>query len=560
MKRNISVFLGLFGVSVFYYWGLWKTYFVQDEWNGFGVVINMAHQPFSSWFNISTSLHFFPLNIFSWLSMYRIFGYNSFYYGWASLLLHVVAAFLVYVLARKLSKSTWIGLLTSLLFLTNSKARAAVTYLGVFLNTLPFFIFVILFFIYLATLIKKTKYGFKEAFVLFFLFLCAVLFREEAVILMLLMPIFLLIYRRQALSVKNLRFFITFYVASVCFLVYRIAIQLTGKNADSISNESFFKTYIYNAATFPYKLLVQNILDGYFQVQLFLINHPKIPLSLDAALFLLFVFIGGIILFVLVKSKNMTFRRNVYFSLVLILLNGLILATIGRTMIRVEERYLYLSGFAVAFLLSLIVSRIFSLKKNTYVFLPLKIVTAVALIILFVNSYVVIQHEIQTFVKQGEARRKIITQIKKLHPAISKNTIFYVTCRSECARNGEFGLSNNIVLPFSSGPGWILMLQYAKDNETGYAPFFKRYKGHGIVWYWQEQKFKDVPVREFLWDMGSQGYREIGEYGFGYFTDLNLLQQTIQKEKFNKKNVIGLEYDEKTFIIRDVSKSIQEKL
>lgn len=573
MKKNIFIFLVLLALVIFFEWGFWNTYFVQDEWNGFGVVVAMSQKPISSWFNLSTSLHFFPLNIFSWFMMYRAFQYNAQYYALMAIFLQSVASFLVYILTKKLSKNSMVGILTAVLFLTNSRARTAFIHLGVFLNTIPFFIFVISFFFYLTHIVDRVYYGIKDAAILLALFLLAVLYREEGIILIPLLPIYLYIYNKRSLNKKNLKFFITFYGGTVAFFIYRIILQLTTTNADSISSQGYLNTVLYNGLTFPWKLIVQNILDGYYFVQLFLLEHPRyiypvaLPpeiinsLFLDLALFILFVSFVFIFFIINRNNKDRIFWKNTLFSLFFILFSSIALASIGRIMFRVEERYLYLSGFAVLFILASTFAYLFNIKsKSTFLNLGAKALVIALVFFMLTSSYTRIQSDIKAGQAQGKVRKQIISNVVNLYPTIPKKTIFFVKCKNICYRNGEFGLSNNLVLPFSSGPGWILLLQYAKNDEHAYAPFFNRYAGIGVVWYWQEGKFKKVPVKEYLWDMGAQGYRQIGDYGFGYFIDMDLLRKTLVKENLSKNIVIGLEYDEKASIIKDVSETIRKEL
>ncbi|MEK7168854.1 MAG: hypothetical protein AAB778_02475, partial [Patescibacteria group bacterium] len=374
MKKylNLFVFVLLAILVVIFTNGFLNTYFQQDEWNGFGVIITLVHKPIWAWFNLATSLHFFPLNSLTWLMMYRVFEYNAQYYILTAILIHIIASFLVFVLAKKLSASTFVGILTAVLFATNSRARTAFLHLGVFSNTVPFFIFVILFFIYLFNIAKKTIYGFKEAIVLLLLFFSAVFFREEGVILIPLLPAFLYIYNKAALNRKNIKFFVVFYGFSAAFFVYRIFLQFITPHADQISGKSFFLTYLYNALTFPFKLIVQNIADGYYDVMLFVIKHYSIlypfeipfqvvtTILFDLAILLLFIIITFLFFIVTKGIKDKSFWKHIQFFLFFILINAGMLATIGRRMERIEERYLYLSGFAVLFLLSLIAYKIYN--------------------------------------------------------------------------------------------------------------------------------------------------------------------------------------------------------
>ena len=120
VKKWILIFVLLFSLIFWFTGGVLQTFFQQDEWNGFGLVIQLAHGPIASWFNLLGPSHFIPLSQFFWFVLYRLFGFEAQYYALVALVLHAVASLLVYILAGKLTKNLWIGALTAVLFATNA--------------------------------------------------------------------------------------------------------------------------------------------------------------------------------------------------------------------------------------------------------------------------------------------------------------------------------------------------------------------------------------------------------------------------------------------------------
>lgn len=575
MKKNLLIFLLLFGVAYFLTNGFLNTFFQQDEWNGFGLVTYLSHQPIWAWFNMLTGQHLVPFTSSSWLVFYRVFGFEAWYYALTSLLLHTFAAFLVYYFVKSLSKDTVVSLLTALLFITNSRASLAFIHLAVFSNTIPCLILIILFFLYLGKIIQKKIYGKKDAGILAALFLSAVFFREDTFILIPLLPIYIFIYNRKALVKQNLPFFSIFYAFAVTFFIFRFVMQLINPIALNVSSKSYLTTYLYNAITFPVKLVVQNLLEGYYTILMFIYQHSQLlyPVQFSAEVIntiyldLVFLAIFNVIVifsFIVFRGiKDKSVWKNIYFFIAWILIDALLLASVGRRMNLIEGRYLYLSSVAVLFILSVILVKVYR-SNSLYFILGIfkKLFVVIVIMGFLTSSYSRIQKDIKTFETQGQARKQILSGIMNAHPTIPKNTIFFVKCKGECYRNGEFGIPNSLVLPFSSGPGWIIMLYYSRQNEKAYAPFFTRYEGETMLWDSRIGQYTKVNKQDFLWDMGAQGYRKIGDYGFGYFTNMDFLKETLNKNKLNKDVVIiiGLEYDEKNFKITDISQEIRKGL
>src|SRR5579862_3992486 len=121
MKKNSVVFFCLAILIFIYTQGLFNTYFQQDEWNGFGLVISLSHMSWWSWFGIIGYYHVIPLSQYFWYILYKLFGFQAVYFAMTAYLLHVISSFLVYRLTKKLSNSEWVGIISAVLFATNAR-------------------------------------------------------------------------------------------------------------------------------------------------------------------------------------------------------------------------------------------------------------------------------------------------------------------------------------------------------------------------------------------------------------------------------------------------------
>lgn len=578
MKKylNLFVFVLLAILVVIFTNGFLNTYFQQDEWHGFGLVISFSNLPIWSWFTIISGQHYFPFSLIFWSWLFHLFGFNASLYAIVSIFLHVFASFLVFVFIKKLSKNIYVAIISSILFALNARADQAFLHLAVFSSTITSFIFIITLFYYLLHILDKPRYKLIDFIIISLLFLSAVHFREDGLFLIPLVPIFIFLFSRKNFNKKNINFMIGLAITAILFLLFRVLLQFADVGSTSDTNPNivsfeYVRIFFVNALTFPIKILVENLIEGHNTLFLLVDKYKSffypnnISLDISFTVLLDFVFLVVINLIIIIfyalklLVKNIQFYKFLTFSLLGIFFYALLLSTVGRTMNIVEPRYLYFTGFLVMSIMGWLLVEVFN-SKLKYLN-SLKNLTVVVFIFTYIiYSYTNTQNRIEKLKKESFIREGLISQILKIYPSIPKKTIFFVKCKQTCTRNSEFGLSNNLVLPFSSGPGWIILLQYAKNNEQAYSHFFRTYNKNQIIWDWRTGKFRYALVNEFLWDMGAQGYRQIGDYGFGYFISMDLLKEDLKKNKLNKDIVIGLEYDDKNFKIKDYSQEIINQL
>jgi len=555
--REGLIFFLLFISLLFFTSGLKSGFFQQDEWNAFGIMISYSQKPFWTWFGLITGQHAAPFGALFWNMLYKAFGFESYMYAYVALLLHTVAAYFVFRLIRNLSNNTIIAFFTSLLFCLNDKTGQAYLHLAVFSSAVTSLIFMLLFFLYL-TKIKSKIISLSDSIILSSLFIISVFFREDGFMIIPLAFVYLFIYRREWVNRKNYSAVSVFTISFLIILGHRLYLQITSPIAAKAIILHFLHIYIYNFVTLPIRLLTQNIFNSgdifdFFWKNKLLIYPPE---NLDFTLGVMFTVFMDLIMLVLaniiiitifvLKSfsrKDKQCEKNIVFIIFWIMVNSMFIATVGRYIYIVDPRYLYSSSIMVNFLLVQTFYNWINASRKNLIRKMLKSGLFIFVLAIMLNmSYINIQKSIKAVNFQSIPRKKIFNELKRLYPVIPQNAIFFVRCKIKCQKNDYYFVSPKYVLPYTSGPGWIFLLQYARENKA-YSEFFTRVDG-----------------KEFLWDLGSEGYRQIGEYGYGYFIDLNNLKNTIVNYQLNKNIVIGIEYDETDFSLNDISEEIHKIL
>jgi len=545
-------------VIFFYAKGVFGNFFQQDEWGGFGDAIYLSTRPIWELFRYSGGLHFAPLGHLIWLILYKFFGFQAQYYVFVQLSLHIITSFLVYAFVNKLTRSWGVGILAALFFATNTHANQAFIHLATF-PTIIVTLFIALFFVYLVSIRDYKYFSGKNLSLSLAVFFASVFFKEDGLLIPPLFLIYLFLFDRQKFNKKNLWFFLTFFGTIAFFGLFRLLLQFSNQSVSVVSGSNFLHAYVYNAFTLPVKFIVQNIVEG-GNLFLLLWKHNGFIYEDDAVNFLnsyplfmdfIFLIILNLLVVVIVYLKHnfikvKEIKKYIYFAIFLIMLDALLVSAVGRQMYILESRYLYLSSIAVFMILSFILVKTYQSKiENSILEFIKKTVISIIILVILATSYVGMQSTIKEIIFYGNARKEILKSLLVLHPTIPRDAIFYVKCKAECHRNGEFNVSDKFVLPFTLGSGWVILTQYAQGNEDVYAKFFSEKVGDN---------------RPFLGDIGSQGYKKFGDYGFGYFYDINFLKQVLEKQNLSTKIVIGLEYNEENFTINDITPEIRDEL
>ncbi len=552
MRNNILIFLKVFPVFFLIIFtatfGLLQGYFQQDEWMGIADVMLSYSRPW--WDPYLPWVHFSPIGVFIWSTLYKTFHLQAQFYFLIQLIVHASCATLVYILTLKITKKWPIAFLTGFLFLINARAHQAFTHLAIFHTTTLAMFFILLFFVFLSS-IKNKVLSFKSTLILTLIFIAAVATREEGFIIIPIAAIYLFCFDKDKINKKNIIPLALFSIGVTAFLGVRMFAQLLNPVPVPLKYQITGSGAKYNMVTVPVKFVVQNLIYSERFALFFIANtqkaYPEIdsfftsqaPI-MDSGFFYVFSMMAIIFAFWLWRVRPKRMGPIFIFLFTWIFANAFILSFVGRQLSVIEPRYLYFSSFPVLCLLSIFLYSMFISQDNFKIINVVKKLFVVFMLGLLVFTSV---EEIRVAVRRqmvdGEAKKKIIKSLLTVHPTLSKNTIFYVRCKVECYRNTrDFGISNQNVLPFSSGPGMNFLVIYASVQG-------------------QEKEWGQFFTNMFLFDTFSEDYKKVGDRSFGYFVAKSKLEETLKKNKLSKDIVVALEIDESTYTFRDISEEFR---
>lgn len=541
-------------VSLFYYWGIDKVYFQQDEWFKTGKSIYYFYSDIGKLWTNKFAFHYYPiLNLF-FIAEYLIFKLQVSYYLYLGIALQSVAVLFFYQLSKRLLGNKIVSFLLSFLFLINPGIHQ------VMLNEMGslYKIALILMlgvFIFLYDQIEKDKeLKTKPILLLAIFYAVATFIFESMLVLLVLIPVFYMLFKSGKNFIKLDRKNIFILTGAVVFTALRLLLQAKlPVDAPLPMQGSLLISTLYNAATTPYKFLIEYLFglhtilyfaDIYSQKIFYFLHEPGINLSLIAITTgyeILVYFLAGTILFttsvllVLAHSQTKIYKRIVrvlVFTFFWMILNSLVIAPQGRIFTSVESRYLYISGAGVLWFLGSFTILIWEkYRESLLIKSMIVLVTIVYIGVWSIYSYYLINIEKQTIIKVSLVREKIINQFTSLYPRLPDTSVFYVYCSDDCTSNYLYGMPKKWVVPFQNGLGWTLLSVYSNDNPKKYAPFFSNY---------------------LFWDSKSAGYRKIGNTAFGFFTDEKALKQAIKENSLTASDIIVLSYESKKYKLTPV--------
>ena len=175
-----------------------------------------------------------------------------------------------------------------------------------------------------------------------------------------------------------------------------------------------------------------------------------------------------------------------------------------------ESRYYYLSLVFGSIILAWLAGYFLRFR---YLSIKLIVVTAI-LSFLSWHAFILTKDIKQEAIVSNE-RREFISQLKNIIPTLKENrTIFYITS------DRDYYIPGNKV-PFQGGMGYTLMVLY---YNSGKIP-------------------KDFLLEDNWFTLGEQDYREIGDLGFGYFSDKKKMEIEIKRYKIPADSILRFYYN-----------------
>ncbi len=550
---NHLILLSLLLLVIFVvFWQLPNGFFEQDEWHTFGYIISLG--PFSSmefWrqaFPANIIGHFTPLAMLLKLVIFQIFALNALIFFIVSISFHIIISILLYLLIFNLLKDKLASFLGAIFFAVNSSHHQAVTWIGTFDGTEGAVFLGILSLLFLF--IYKNNRRLKYLFFLSLSILTAFLFKETALsfLIILIIAIFW-IYKREF----DKKIFLFPGVALLFYLSLRLLnLLLQSTNTSSImkQNQSInILTIIFNFFISPFLIMAQIVFPQQLLIKItdafgiYLHQIFREPLALwvkPITIYILITFLLSlIILFLIIKlAKLVKNKKEIYLGLFFIFLTFPPLILINKKLIYIDSRYLYVSTIGMSIIIAVIIKNIqlkfFSISIKYSTNLLNKLLICVFLFTVCLLHVVILKTTIDTLAEDGSIRKMILTSIIKTYPKLPQKTIFYIE-----SDTSYYGLpENEKILPFQSGFGQTL-----------------------LVWYYSIEDFPiDFYKEDFLWNIYSQGYKEVGKRGFGYFRDFNIMKKNIDDYNLSPNSIIAFSWNHNTRALENITNKIRIQL
>lgn len=541
-KSILLIYLVLLALVVACYMGLERTFYQQDEWSVIGHVFVedvysniIARQ--SIWQLLFAQGRVLPGLIYS--GLYSLFPFQMLPIAILSYGFHALNALLVFLLTYQLSQKRVIAVVAACFFAINGVAQQAVSWGAASLSTLPAVTLILLAMLWYDNFLKTGKrQWFYGAFIATF---SSLLFKEIGVFLIVLLP---LIYFVREKSDGVLGKIISTVRMNVLFLVYGLAIIVFRIAGLFLASSEKVGQIVSGGAGFQEKVLVNLILypaTGLFQTfwppegiytfaEKILAIHYPFTLSYPHPIFLaqtlltdlLSLFGSSLIVLAILLLYFRTRERLpllLLVAFVVIFTSFIPYAVLERSGSYLDSRYYYVATVGAGMLLGYLTYYLW--QKNIFV----KGLAIIGLLWLSTVHIASIRKAVNFQVAAAVDRKAVLTQLNQLHPTLDETTVFYVT------GNQDYYVPLHRV-PMQQGMGYTL-----------------------LAWYYPaSQRYADLLKEDFLWDIGSQGFkRSTTGGGFGYFADLESLKSTVLQQGISSNSVIGLSWDGSARKLTDIS-------
>lgn len=525
-KSFFSIFLlGL--VVILGFWGLSDSFFSQDEWLGFGF-INAADLKYV-FLNANS-----PISVllgtgrlfsgFVFYFIYKIFGMNFTPFAILQISLHLLNSVIVFLLIRHWLENKIAALLGASFFTINSVSSSAVLWPAAAIGTLPATTLILLSIYFLLKYVDTSKPALLFVSIVFLYF--SFHFKEIGIFMLFFIPVAMLLFKHQELK-KYKKYLLTIGIIIVIVIGLRLfqLVNMTGdtalfltKNSKFIFDSFFVRTVLYPITSFsllfvpPRMMLdlarhITNVYYPFFPPEQFILIAQTVVIDLLAILLT-----GSIFLFIwfLARNENKNIKNYLIFWIGFILMSFLPYIVISKSYSYLESRYYYLSAVGGAALIAYVV---FALTRNKNILIT-TIITFLTVSFLAMH-FVQLRVDVKNEVAIGTERKQFLRQLNYLYPTLSDNKNIFISSGNE-----DYYIPGN-KLPFQQGIGYTLMTLY---YSSGKIP-------HELI------------TDKFLFEIGSQGYKEINGKGFGYYSSLDLYREEIGNENSKEKNIIFLNYD-----------------
>lgn len=531
-KGHLVVFFLICVIILSVFGQLTKTFYQQDEWNGLGLVLSEGLESAIPGTFRPMDILFVKGRILSSLIFYLFavnFPLQNIQLAIFAITLHITATFLVFLLIKKFIRSLLFSLLGTIFFAVNAVSHGAVTWSVIAISVVgsSIFVFTAIHFFFKFLENSRSKFLFLSGLMFYF----SLWFKETGLYLFIFFPLVALLYRSYKARIY-LSHFWWFFVLFFLFVGYRI-LELKLGTPDpnlyiSSRSENFFLTIFVRMIIYPLTSFSLMFVPGEYFLEFarevlrdnysFFSNAPNnILIAQSAVLDLLAVILTFVLILlfsVFLQKEKLGDRKIAIFWLAFSFASFLPYVVLSKDFSYLESRYYYLPVAGGAFLLAWLSGRIREAFGKIFFF---GLVLPLYMLYIFLHAKVV-YGAIGEQVALSGLRHNFIGQLKEFAPSVNnKKNVFYITSDQNYWADGN-------KIPFQQGSGYTLMVLY---YDSGKIP-------------------KEFLKEGFLFDIGSQGYKESGELGFGYFWDKEELENAVRLYNLPPKSIIGLKYDSQT--------------
>lgn len=556
LRRNyFFIFFYLFA-AILTFGKLPFTFFQQDEWLIIGTYLHLDKADLDwlyRFFIYKQLTHLVPFTHLVSYAQFELFHLNFFLYGVLAIIIHLINTILVYCLSFLLLKKRILSFIAGFLFLNTSISHQGFTWIATTIGTSIATLFLLLSLIFFTKYLNQITSQIRHLFLSMIFFGSSLLFKETSIFGFLFLPAFWFIYKKGDFAKMKMALII-FLPLAILYMTIRIVnffiISLTNSMEAGFAQPGL-DVYIFRVFTLPLRFISQGILPQEFIIKiannLMKLAYPPSSMQLEelspyiaqsvgadiVSYFFSALIIAICIIFIfLYKKRRQRHWKIILLSLIFISLSSFPLIFVpGKAGYNslIDGRHLYVTEIFTSILLAVLIYAV-------YLWFPKKKLALSAIFIILISflffHITKIRNDINQQVDIGFIRKSILNTITSLHPKLPERVIFYME-----SDKAYYGLApEDKILPFQSGFGQTLLVWYNEHGEEFPACFF-------------QDKFLYVQV--------SEGYKECGGRGFGYFRKMESLKSAMLKQNIELVDIIGFKYTSSTNTLEEITDNLR---
>lgn len=529
-------------VFVLSYFRVPFLFFQQDEIMGMGLFIRDGAKVVLTGLGSNAVTHFVPLTLSISYLIFRIFGMKYWIFNLVGLSFHLINGLLVYQISKRIFKKEILAIISVLVFFSFSGASELIMWPVVNINSVALTFSLVIWLILIDGKILPMLEGFWRGLVVSSLFLLALFSVEYSAGLILFIPLLVLLRKGESIKDK-IKILIPYILVVLAYLFFRF-IPFLHSQVPVVNSQSnvLFPIRVFSLVVkyFGQLFLGQSIvlfLSRFVQIfaglsgmgSAYAENYLS-PIISEVAGIALFVI--SALIYLRLKVKRPVYAKGFLLCVLFIVFSSLpfLLVPEGTGLSPViASRYLYFGLVGMAIFVTYILDIFVSSKKKRVSY---AIAVLVSMLVFFgtITNY---KRANQLYL-QGILRLKILNSIKSKYSTLPNKVIFYTESDSS-----YYGLPDeDKILPFQSGFGQTLLVYYSISEN------FPR----------------DFLPGDYLWDITSQGYKEAGGRGFGYFRNFDMVVKTIQEYRLEKESVIAYKFSSYSNTLTDITQDVRGKI